>query len=72
MTPEEIIESFNNAWRGLCRQYDDYPEEHMKIALNLLSKIISKVEAQLNEEKKKDKQISLDEWIAWFKESCDE
>lgn len=66
---EDAIESFNNAWRALCKQYNDYPEEHVQIALNMLSKIIDKVETRFNNKKKKEGQISIEEWINWFKEN---
>lgn len=68
MTPEEIFESFNNAWRGLCRLYDNCRTENLRNDLNLLSKIIRKVEDEYERSKiePKEDQISIEEWIRCF------
>lgn len=65
---EDVIGNLDNAWIALCRQYNNSPDEATQIALNLLSKIIGKVENQLKNESITEKQISIEEWIAWFKE----
>lgn len=67
---DEVIESFKNAWRALCRQYDEYPDENIRNELNFLGKIIRKVDAEIKNEKAKNKegQISIEEFLEFFKE----
>ena len=61
MTDLEVIESFNNAWRSLCKQYDKHPNESTRQALNMLSKIIGIVQSEV-EEKNKEEALSIDDW----------
>ena len=70
MTADEVIESFKNAWRALCREYDEYPNESIRNELNFLGKIIRKVDAEIKNEKAKNKegQISIEEFLEFFKE----
>lgn len=63
MTDRDVVESFNNAWRTLAKQYQRCPDECIKDALNLLSKIIGKVNTEV-EESHREVQISIDEWIS--------
>lgn len=44
MTDYQVIESFNNAWRALCKRYREYPDAGTQQALNMLGRIIAKVE----------------------------
>lgn len=53
MTDLEVIESFNNAWRSLCKQYDKHPNESTRQALNMLSKIIGIVQSEVEEKIKR-------------------
>ena len=39
MTGKEVIESLDNAWRALTRQYDKNPDEGTRCGMNLLAKI---------------------------------
>lgn len=66
MTDVEVIESLNNSWRALVKQYSCRPDESTRNALNMLAKIIDKVEHEVKESKKskKEHQITIDEWIA--------
>ena len=36
-----------NAWEALAKEYADAPDESVRIAMNLLNKIIGKVEHDL-------------------------
>lgn len=63
MTDREVVESLNNAWRALAKQYQRCPNESIKDALNLLSKIIGKVNTEV-EESHREVQISIEEWIS--------
>lgn len=63
MTDREVVESFDNAWRALARRYQKYPDEGTRCALNLLSKMIREVKSEV-EESHREKQITIDEWIA--------
>lgn len=62
MTDKEIMESFENAWRALARQYQKYPDESTRCGLNLLSKIIRQVKSEV-EDAKRNGQVTIDEWI---------
>lgn len=70
MKDTKVLESFNNAWRAMCRQYREYRSEEMRIALNILGKIIAKVESEV-EESHKEEQITIDEWLAMLNEGLE-
>lgn len=61
-----IIESFNNCWRALARQYSNDPSEVLQYTSNMLAKIIGKVETEVKARRNRDNQMSIDEWLAWF------
>ena len=63
MTDAEVVESLNNAWRAMCRQYDKNPDETMRWALNIVSRVVAKVEYEVGQSHKA-RQITIDEWIA--------
>lgn len=63
MTDIEVVESFHNAWIALEKQYRKHPDEAMRCAMNLLAKIINKVEAEVKKAHKEG-QITIEEWIA--------
>jgi len=67
MKDYDVIESLNNAWRALCRQYEKQREESMRMALNLLSKIIEEVESEVRESHRVE-QITIEEWIKMLNE----
>ena len=67
MTDRDVVESFNNAWRALAKQYSRCPDESIKDALNLLSKIIGKVNTEA-EESHRETQITIEEWISMLNE----
>lgn len=67
MTDTQVVESFNNAWRALCKQYRKYPSGQVQSALNMLGKIIGEVKREV-EESHRESQITLDEWIAMLNE----
>lgn len=62
MTDYQVIESFDNAWSALCKQYRKYPDAGTQQALNMLGRIIAKVENEVKESHRK-KQMTIDEWI---------
>lgn len=62
----KVIESLNNAWRALTRQYDEYPDESTRRALNLLNKIIERIKTELRNPNEW-KQITIEEWIKMLK-----
>lgn len=62
MTDRQVIESFDNAWRALCRQYRAYPSAEFQSAINMLGRMIGKVKREV-EESHRDHQITVDEWI---------
>lgn len=73
MTDKEVIDNFHTAWKALAYQYNECPDDETRRALNLLKKMIDFVDGKVREEKlkeeQKEKQISLEEWINWFKEA---
>ena len=62
MTDREVIESLNNAWRALCRQYKEYPRADIQSALNMLGRIVGEVECEV-EKNHREGQITLEEWL---------
>ena len=71
MTDREVIESFNNAWRALCRQYKEYPRADIPSALNMLGRIIGEVESEV-EKSHREGQITLEEWIEMLNERLED
>ena len=62
MTDHEVVESFNNAWRALCKQYRKYPNQEIQTALNMLGRVINQVEREVRESHR-EHQITIDEWL---------
>ncbi len=71
MTDREVIESFNNAWRALCRQYKEYPRADIQSALNMLGRIIREVESEVKKSHREG-QITLEEWIEMLNERLED
>lgn len=67
MTDKEVVESLNNAWRALGRQYQKCPDEGIQCGLNLLAKIVGQVRSEV-EESHREKQITIEEWIIMLQE----
>ena len=67
MTDREVVESLNNAWRALGKQYQRYPDECIKDAMNLIAKIVGKVSTEV-EESHRETQITIEEWISMLNE----
>lgn len=67
MTGKEVIDSFNNAWMALAKQYTDRPDESTRCAMNLIAKMIGEVKSQVNRPRKEG-QITMDEWLAMLQE----
>lgn len=63
MTDTEVVESLDNAWRALARQYERYRDDGIRCGMNLLAKVIGKVRSEV-EESHREKQITVEEWIA--------
>ena len=70
MTDKEVVESFNNAWRAMCKQYRKYPTQELQTALNMLGHIIGNVKSEV-EKSHRNRKITLDEWIAFLNEKED-
>ena len=47
MTDKEVVESLNNAWKVMSRQYGKKPDETMRWALNIVSRVVAKVEYEV-------------------------
>ena len=67
MTDKQVIESFDNAWQALCRQYRAYPSAEFQSAINMLGRMIGQVKREV-EESHRDHQITVDEWIRMLEE----
>ena len=68
VTAENVIESIDNAWSALCRQYDEVRSEDVRIALNMVGKICMKVKSEMSKKNKNvtEPQISIEEWLEWL------
>lgn len=62
---EDIIQSLDNAWIALCKEYDKCREEHIRLSINLLGKIIDKVKGK---PKNTYEQITIEQWLEWMKQ----
>lgn len=67
MNDKQVIESFDNAWRALCKEYEYSPSDDVRTALNQLGKIITKVKSA-ESNSKKTHQIEIEEWLKFFLE----
>ena len=63
MTDIEVVKSFNNAWRAMCRQYRENPNQETQTALNMLGKIISMVDSEVKKSHV-NRQITIYEWLS--------
>ena len=76
MTDIEVLESLDNAWRALNKVYNNNPDENIRWVTNFLAKIIGEVKTEVKrsheKEKRKEGQITIEEWIAFLNESLDE
>lgn len=63
MTDTEVVESLNNAWRAMCKQYGKKPDETMRWAINIVSRVIAKVQYEV-EQSHITRQITIEEWMA--------
>ena len=64
MTPKEIFENFNNAWSGLCQQYDNCRNEEIRCAIKSTFENNKKNESEImsvQKEKQEEHQISIDD-----------
>ena len=62
MTDIEVVESFNNAWIAMCRQYRENPNKETQTALNMLGRIIGKVDIEVKKSHI-NRRITIDEWL---------
>ena len=66
-----VIDSLENAWSALACQYVDSPDENTRRAINLLAGMVKEIRSRIEEheesERKKQEQISTQEWIDWLK-----
>ena len=69
MTDTEVINSIDNAWRALTRQYAKCPNEGIRCGMNMLARIINKVKSEV-EKGHMGKQITIDEWIAMLQKEA--
>lgn len=54
-----ILDSLDNAWKEVSKQYSSSPSEETRQALNLLSKIVRKVHSDFEEQAKTNNKDSL-------------
>lgn len=70
---EIVIESLENAWSALARQYVDSPDEDLRKATNLLAGMVKEVKRRVEDyeesERKKQERISMQEWLDWLKDA---
>ena len=64
---EDVFATLNNCWRAMCRRMRENPTGDMQTAMNLLARIITETERVTRERKHQaNRQISIEEWMAWF------
>lgn len=73
MTDAEVLKSLDNAWKALAVQYKECPDDGIRCGMNLLAKIISKVESEVREgnqegSRRREGQVTIDEWLAMLRE----
>lgn len=72
MSGEEILESMDNSWKALNRIYSTRPDDSIRMAANIVARIIGEVKSEAeNFHQKEDKtnregQITIEEWIAFL------
>lgn len=72
-TENTVLQSLENSWLALCQRYDENPTEETRCVMNLLGQIIRKAKGEAERKRKAEpKQISIEEWLAWFKEEVEE
>ena len=66
---EDVFATLNNCWRAMCRRMQENPTGDMQTAMNMLARIITETERVTRERKRQaNRQISIEEWMAWFAE----
>ena len=72
MPINDVFETLNNCWRALCRRMRDDPTSETQRVMNLLARIINTTESEVRKRQHaqhaEEKQISIEEWIAWLQE----
>ena len=72
MTGKQVIETMDNAWRAVCVQYQNAPDDETRRVLNLVGKIVTKMKSEFDEAEKNDgKQITFEEWFEWLNSEKD-
>lgn len=70
---EIVIESLENAWSALARQYVDSPDETVRNAVNLIAGMVKEIKRRIEDyeesEQKKQEKISTQEWLDWLKDA---
>lgn len=73
MDKKIMIESLENAWSALARQYVDSPDESTRKAINIVAGLVgevrSRIESHEESERKEQEKISIQEWEEWLKNS---
>lgn len=67
---EAIFDTLDNCWLALCRRMKENPTAETQRVMNLLSRIITTAKSEtVKRARKDDKQISIEEWLAWLSEN---
>lgn len=63
-----VLDSLDNAWKEMSEQYTSSPSEETRQALNLLSKIVSKVRSDFEKQTKinNNDSISTKDFLDFF------
>ena len=67
---DAIFESLDNCWRALCRRMKENPTADTQRIMNYLARIIETAKSESRKrEREAIKQMSIEEWMAWFSEN---
>ena len=69
MKDDDVFQTLENCWRGLCRGMRENPTAETQRVMNMLSRILAHAKSEMKKRKASEsQQISIDEWMEWLAE----
>lgn len=66
---DDIFATLDNCWRALCERMRENPNLETQRVVNTLARIIETAKSETRKRRNSEnKQISIDEWLDWFKD----
>lgn len=67
---EDVFATLENCWLALCKRMRENPTAETQRVMNMLGRIITQAKSETRKRRNaENKQVSIDEWLAWFKEA---